>query len=601
MTFNNFAQWLERLEREPSRLAMTRDLGELFSQLSAREAYIVSYFCLGQLYPSYKKVQFGVAHKSVVKVVASVLGMHERDVTQQLKDVADLGVLFMSGERACSEGQLSIQGTQSGVVHDYSIEYVYDELERIARMSGTGSQEAKLLKLGALLSEVRPLEAKFIVRIVLGILRLGFSDMTLIDSFSWMLVGNKSLSKRIEDAYNRCADLGLVAYTLKEKGIAGINEIRVTLGVPMRLTSAERLASPDAIIKKIGPCFAEPKLDGFRLQIHVDTRGEKPVIHFFSRNLHDMSSMYPDLVRALSDLDVCTLIAEGEAISFDPNTGNFMPFQQTVKRKRTHGIDHAAGELPLKLFLFDVLYLNGEELLQKHLTTRRKILEELVGASRVNRFIINVTDQVMVTTAAELEHYFLTQIGSGLEGVVVKRPDSSYQPGKRNFNWIKLKRLEKGHLIDTVDTVILGYYYGKGKRATLGIGALLVGIYNKACDCFQTVAKIGTGLSDEGWSHIKRQCDQIALHDKPKNVSCNKDLFVDVWVKPEIVIEVTADELTQSPLHTAGQHERPSKAADCNRHAGGYALRFPRFVRYRDDKDSYETTSIDELLSFYKQ
>jgi len=604
MNFNDLAQWFERLEGESSRLEMTEMLSDLFKELSVREAQIVSYFCLGELNPPYKNVQFGIARKSALKVVAQLLGIDESDVKSYIKDVADVAALLSNYTWPSSQ--------------TLSIEDVYEELERIALISGEGSQEAKQSGLVALLGSVSPTAAKFILRIVLGTLRLGFSDMTLVDAFSWMLVGDKSLSKKIESAYNCCADLGYVASVVKKDGIAGIEKMKVTPGIPIRLAAAERLSSPKAIIEKIGPCSAEPKLDGFRLQIHIDKRKKEPIIHFFSRNLHDMSGMCPDLVNALKDIDADTVIFEGEAIAFDPSTGHFMPFQETVKRKRKHGIDEAMEELPLQLFLFDILYLNGEELFSQTLTKRRKMLTDLIKKSPVDKQIVGVTEEVFVENATKLEDYFLRQISKGLEGVVVKRPDSPYRPGKRNFNWIKLKRLEKGHLLDTIDCIVLGYYYGRGKRAAFGIGALLVGAYNKKRDCFQTVAKIGTGLSDEEWRAIKKRCDSISVKEKPKNVECQKDLYPDVWIQPDIVIEVTADEITRSPNHTAGHGEVSSRtkpvearpvqtgsvqagSVQAGSVAVGFALRFPRFLRYRDDKDRYGTTSVKELLDLYEQ
>lgn len=188
------------------------------------------------------------------------------------------------------------------------------------------------------------------MRIILGTLRLGFSDMTLIDALSWMITGDKSLRSRIEHAYNLCADIGLIARELKAGGIEALDAMHIKMGIPIRPAAAERLPNAQAIIDKIGDCVAQPKLDGFRLQIHVDNTKETPEIHFFSRNLLDMSYMFPDLVASLKNLPVKQVIFEGEAIVFDPNTGNFLPFQETVKRKRKHGIDQAISEFPLKLF-----------------------------------------------------------------------------------------------------------------------------------------------------------------------------------------------------------------------------------------------------------
>ncbi len=573
MIFDEVSVWFTRLENEPSRLEMTRVLSELFGKLSVCESSIVAYFCMGELSASYQPIQMGLADKTVLKVVARVLQKTTLEAEQLLSGMHDLGELIATGFWVPSK--------------ELSIEHVYAQLLAIARCTGTGSQEAKMDALESLLRDVTPCAAKFVVRIVLGTLRLGFSDMTLIDSVSWMLVGNKSLAGTVENAYNLCADIGLIVSTAKKSGIVGIQDMHVRVGIPIRPAAAERLSSAQEIIAKIGPCVAEPKFDGFRLQIHIDKSGGKPKIYFFSRNLLDMSDMYPDLVHALMPLAVENVIFEGEAISFDPNTGTFMPFQETVKRKRKHDIAVKAHEMPLQIFLFDILYLDGQSLMDLPFTERRRKLVMLINDSSVDKVLVHVAHDVNITNADELERYFLAQIAAGLEGVLVKRPDSPYRPGKRNFNWIKLKRLASGHLLDSIDCVVLGYYYGSGKRAAFGIGALLVGVYNKFCDCFETVAKIGTGFSDQEWQEIRRRCDGLRVDQQPKNVVCDKNLVPDVWVRPEMVLEITADEITRSPIHTAGKTQNGL----------GVALRFPRFVRYRDDKDAYESTVVDELLT----
>ena len=301
-----------------------------------------------------------------------------------------------------------------------------------------------------------------------------------------------------------------------------------------------------------------------------------------------MSAMFPDIAKELLKLDVETLICEGEAIGFDTNTGGFLPFQETVKRKRKHGVEEAANEYPLQLFLFDLLYLNNKSCLDMTYIQRHKQLEKILAGITTDHLF--VTEHTEIHSAQQLENYFHSVVETGLEGLVVKRPDAIYQPGKRNFNWIKLKRQEEGHLEDTLDCVILGYYAGKGKRANFGIGAFLVGVFNKELDMFQTVAKIGTGMTDDEWKMLKKQCDALASTDQPKNIECAKELTPDVWVTPELICRVRADEITLSPLHTAGKTDTHT----------GYALRFPRFMDYRTDKSAQEATTDTEVKRLYE-
>ena len=573
MKFSHVVYYFEEISKHTARLEITRLLAELFSQATPHEAQIISYLSLGTVRAPYEGMQFNLAEKSVTKVIAQLLATTPEQIKLHVQETGDLGSVAALGNWRPA--------------HEPTLLQIYQQLIDLEKMSGSGSQEDRAQALLTILQSVTPICAQYIVRMVIGKLRLGFSDMTLIDALSWMLVGNKSLHDRIEHAYNICADMGYITFIIKEHGVLGLDNISIIVGVPIRPAAAERLPTARDIIDKIGHCIAQPKLDGFRLQIHLDFSKEKK-IWFYSRNLQDMSNMFPDLVKVLHELPIETLIAEGEAIVYDDQTGSFVPFQETVKRKRKHGIEEAAIEMPLKLFLFDILYLNGTQLLNKAHHTRRDILTKLFSGHHEQ--VVSVIDEKHVETAQELENYFLENIQAGLEGLVVKKPDSHYQPGKRNFNWIKLKRQEEGHLDDTLDCVILGYYFGKGKRAGFGIGAFLVGIYDPKQDCFETVAKVGTGLKDADWIELKKKCDALRVPEQPHNVICAKDLVPDVWVLPEIVCMIRADEITRSPVHSAGK----------TAHELGFALRFPRFMGYRPDKSATQATTVKELLTLFE-
>ena len=576
MKFKTVAEYFEKIEAESSRLGMTTLLADLLDQATPEEAGIIVNLSLGQLHPLYIGTPLGMAEKSLIPIVARLLKHDEKNVARDIKKEGDIGkVLFnYSWQTSCTP----------------SVTDVYDTLCSIEKTTGTGSQEKKGDLLNTLLHSLSPLEAKFVVRIIAGKLRLGFSDMTIVDALSWMTAGNKSLRNTIEHAYNICADIGYITEALKQDGIAALKKISIRIGTPIRPAAAERLPTAAAIVEKLGPCIAQPKLDGFRLQVHLDKTGNKPVVHFFSRKLQDMSAMFPDLLEAVATLNVDSLICEGEAIAYDTETGCFLPFQETAKRKRKHGIEEAAEEFPLRLILFDLLYLNGKSMLDKTHEERRLAFETVAPGPDDKNAIVQLVAEQKIETGQELEAYFTQNISAGLEGLVAKRPDAIYQPGKRNFNWIKLKRQEEGHLEDTLDCVILGYYSGSGKRATFGIGAFLVGVYNETTDQFETIAKIGTGLSDESWRELKKKCDDIAVKTQPVNVLCAKDLWPDVWCTPQLVVAIRADEITKSPLHNAGKSDKEL----------GFALRFPRIMDYRNDKGPYDVTTVKEVTTLYK-
>lgn len=575
MKFSNLATIFELISQNKARLRITEILADLYLKLTPEEAYMVTYLSLGHLRPPYQNAQFNFAEKSVEKVIAQLLNIDPIQLKSAITESGDMGLALLNLPWPYKD-------------EDLEISTVYEQLILLQQTGGTGSQEEKAGILINLLNKVDALSASYIVRTILGKMRLGFSDMTIIDALSWMVVSNKSLHKEIENAYNLSADLGIIAQKLKEEDIEGLRLVKPTLGIPIRPAAAERMNTSEEIINKIGPCIAQPKLDGFRLQIHIQNDGNETKVWFFSRNLIDMSNMFPDLVKALVGFPVQNVIMEGEAISYDEETNTFLPFQETVKRKRKHNLEEYIESVPLRLFIFDILYLNNEPLIGLPYIERRRLANDCFDQYALTA--VTLIDEKLCSNTEELDTYFKSEVAQGLEGLVVKRPESIYQPGKRNFNWIKLKRVFKGHLQDTLDCVVLGYYYGKGRRVSFGIGAFLVGIYNQEKDVFETVAKVGTGLFDEEWRELRKKCDELKVSVQPSNVVCSAALSPDVWVLPKIVAVILADEITQSPMHTAGKNDNPT----------GYALRFPRFLGYSLDKHAEDSTTTDELIKFYK-
>ncbi|HBS48478.1 TPA: DNA ligase [Candidatus Dependentiae bacterium] len=590
MKFKFVTESFEQIEKESSRTSITKMIAELLKKSSPQEAAIISYLALGELRPSYQGTQFHVAEKSLINVIAAALNKSVATVKTYLKKIGDLGLVFV--EFGFS-GQHQENLFEDSHKKDLSVLEVYEKLNSVLDISGTGSQDKKENEILHLLKILDPISAKYILRIIVGKLRLGFSDMTLLDAFSWMESGDKSLRVKLEDAYNVSADIGLIIKTLKEDGIKGIEKMKIIPGVPIRPAAAERLANAKAIFAKLGPCVAQPKFDGFRLQVHKFKHKGKVEVRFFSRNLQDMSHMFPELTEAVKNMQIDSFVAEGEAISFDVETGTFLPFQETVKRRRKYEVEKFSQDFPLKLFLFDLLYFEGESILNKEYKYRRAELKNLISkVSKDAHAIIELTEEKKMDSAQEMEQFFHENISDGLEGIVVKKLDAIYQPGKRNFNWVKLKREEAGHLEDTIDCVILGYNAGHGKRAHFGLGAFLVGVFNPKKDIFQTVAKIGTGLSDQEWKDLKKKCDEFEVANKPKNVDCKKELYPDIWVSPEIVCAIRADEITISPIHTAGSVEAIKTHE-------GFALRFPRIMGYRPDKSATDATTVEELKHLF--
>ncbi|MEE8167292.1 MAG: ATP-dependent DNA ligase, partial [Candidatus Hydrothermarchaeales archaeon] len=268
------------------------------------------------------------------------------------------------------------------------------------------------------------------------------------------------------------------------------------------------------------------------------------------------------------------------ALAYNEVTGELLPFQVTVQRKRKHGIEEAAKEHPLKLFAFDLLYLDGVDYTEKPYIERRKKLGDIISDE-----VIVLSDFIITDDYTKVREYFEEELEKGLEGIIAKRLDAPYSAGARNFDWIKLKRSYRGELSDTIDVCIVGYFRGRGLRAKFGIGAVLGAVYEPEEDAFKTVSKVGSGFTEKGWVSLRETLDEIAIEHKPARV--DSLLEPDIWVEPRYVITVTADEITRSPMHTAGKTDTES----------GYALRFPRAQGFiRDDKAAEDSITVIEIL-----
>ncbi len=563
MTVSELSTYLDRLESTSSRNELVKTLAELYLKSSPVEIQPLTYLIQGRLVPFFEPVEIGLGEKLVIAAIAQAFATPTDEVAKLFGRLGDLGLVA---------AKLSAHGSSA----ELPVSEMHARLLEIAGAAGAGSVEKKRSLFAALLKQVDPNSAKHLVRIALGRLRLGIGDPTVLDALSFARKGDRSLRPVLEGAYNRASDLGLIAKTFWSGGEDDVNALKVTVGRPIRSQLAERLPNPEAVIKKLGLVAVQPKYDGIRVQIHKNGS----VVRVFSRNLEDYTVMFSELTTAARGLKDETLILDGEAIAYSKELEEYLPFQLTASRRRQHGIEQAALELPLVAFVFDILYRNGRDLTELPYEERLALVDEVIAGSTVLLPApIIKTDSVEVLTKTLLE-----SISQGLEGVVVKRPESKYQAGARNFNWVKLKRHTSGELNDTVDLVLLGYYFGKGKRAEFGVGALLAGVYDAENDRFATITKLGTGLSDAEWRQIRERADKLQVEQRPARV--DSILVPDVWLKPEVVVEVMADEITPSPRHTAG------KVGD----EPGFALRFPRVVSFRGaDKGPEDATTVKEI------
>jgi len=596
MRFSELATYFEKLEQTSSRLSLIEILSGLLKEAKVSEIDKVIYLTQGRIAPFFEATEIGMAEKTVASALANAFDVKREEVLKLYSKLGDMGKAAQelserhSGNPAKPE-QSRIKRSwtsQDDGKARMAVEEVFDILTQIAKTSGEGTVEKRQSLLSTLIKEMDPVSVKHLVRIPLGNLRLGIGDPTILDALALAKFGDKGKRKLLEGAYNRTSDLGLIAKTLLTKGLKAVQELKVQIGKPIRAELCERLPSPEKAIEKMGEVEVQYKYDGFRVQIHKD----HDKISMYSRNLEDMTHMFPELIEGtLKQVKAKTAILDTEALAYNPDSEEFLPFQETTKRRRKYNISDMAKKLPLKAFVFDILYKDGQSLIDKPLKERIKILKETVKED--DTLIPSKT--FLLSDPKELATLLEDAISKGLEGVVIKKTDSLYEAGGRNFNWVKLKRHSAGELHDTIDCVILGYITGRGKRIAFGAGALLVGVYDEKKDEFVTVSRIGTGLTDEEWREIHKRADKIKVDHKPARVS--SVINPSVWIKPEIVIEVLADEITRSPVHTAGAS---TSSASGDKEAG-YALRFPRLVSFRNsDKKPEDATTVKELVEMYK-
>ena len=580
MRFSELAQAYGRIEATSKRLEMRTLLADLLRATPTDELGPVLYLSQGLLAPEYEGIELGMADSLARRAVANASGVPDEAIAASLRASGDLGTTV-------EELLLSNPRPRTGAPLD--VKEVFDALLGVARATGEGSQEGKITAVAGLLERCSPVEARYLVRFVLGKLRLGVREMTLLDALAERFAGGtKSGRTRIEAAFNVCSDLALVANALAEGGLDGLASIHLTVGRPIRAMLGER--SPDLadVLKRMdGRAAFEYKYDGLRIQAHVPAHGPA---RLFSRRLEDISAQFPELVtelpKALRELPA---IVEGECVPIDPQTDEIRPFQEVSRRRgRKYDLERMQEEVPVVLFLFDLLLSREGAEIDRPLPERRHRLEKLV--QRDSR--VRLAEQRIVTDVESAQAFFDESIAAGCEGIMAKSlsEESTYRAGARGFWWIKYKREYTHGLADTIDGVVVGGFHGRGRRAGR-YGALLLATYDPAHDRFETFCKVGSGFDDVGLAELPERLKRFEVGERPEGVLT--ELTPDQWMRPGLVLEVRGAELTLSPNHRAGFGQvRPGT---------GFALRFPRFTgRYRDDKGPTDATTSDELLRLYR-
>ncbi|MBW3583626.1 MAG: ATP-dependent DNA ligase [Euryarchaeota archaeon] len=638
MEYGLLAETYARAEATAKRLELADLVKGLLEETPVDLVRPVIYLSQGRIAPDFQGIELGLSEKLTIGAIAGVAGVQEKEVVTKRNELGDLG--------SAAERLLSKKSQATLFRSPLTVESVFAKLQDIARTAGTGSQDKKLKILRLMLSESEPYEAKYLVRTVMGKLRLGIQDATVLDALAAMITYGKvetvtemdeetrrrreEAKAALEYANDVSSDLGLVAETalkaIKEaerrlsgeteealtgKALEAVKQIRLTVGVPLRAMLAERLSSAEEIVDKLGGKAAlEYKYDGLRIQAHLDDKG---TVKLFSRRLEDLTPQFPDVAEALRGaFEGKEAVVEGEAVAVDAESGRMLPFQAVSQRRgRKYGITERAEasqsqvfgvqegvarrgaekitEIPIATYLFDVLYLDGEELIRTPYEERRKRLAAAFDeTARVKHARLEVVED-----PAALESFMQDALAHGAEGIMAKSLSGVYKAGNREWQWIKYKADYVEGIADTLDLVVVGAFHGQGRRKGW-YGAFLLASWNPDDARFETVCRVATGFDDQQLQELRERLEPKAIDVPPKDLFLKLVEKPDVWLEPELVMEVSGAEITLSPVHScAWGMVRPD---------AGLAVRFPRFTdRLREDKGPTDTTTPDEIVALYQR
>ena len=576
MKFSIISDAFQKMEATSKRLEKTDILVKLIQEIPDDVISKAIYLIQGKLRPNFEGVELGIAEKLVMRAMSKSSGIPLKKIEDDYNKGGDLG---RTAENILHQ---KIQTTFAS--ETITLEKVYETLFKISNLEGKGSQEMKMKYVSSMLNDATPQESKFILKILLGTLRLGIAENTVMDALAIAFTGKKENREIIENAYNVSSDLGKVAEIISTEGLEQIKKFQIKLFSPIRPMLADRTKSGEETVNKFQEKFAaEYKLDGERAQIHK----QKDKIEIFSRSLEIITSYYPDIVEKISKLIISDdAILEAEVVAMNSNSGDFLPFQELMHRRRKYEIDEAVSKYPITVNFFDVLFSDGKNCMEMKYEERRKLLEKIIKQDDFARLI----PMSIIESEEQVLEVLENSINSGCEGLMLKHLDSTYRAGIRGSNWLKLKREYQNELGDSLDLVVVGAFFGKGRR-TGKYGTLLLATYNDEDDIFPSICKVGTGFTDESLDQLYQILSpKVTLKKNPRIVS---EMEADVWFEPELVIEIVASEITQSPIHKT--------ALNMLKENTGLALRFPKFTgKIRTEKNSEDASTDEEVIALYK-
>jgi len=551
MKYEIVVETYQKLESTSSTLEKTDIIARVLSQTPPEYLKKVIYLIMGKVFPPWMQKELNVGEKLTIAAISRVTGASQNEILELVKKKGDLG--SAAAVLVAKRKQVTL------FQEELTVAKVFSTFQKIAEAEGEGSVDKKVALLSELLSNSKPEEAKYIVRTVMEELRIGVGEGIVRDAIAKAFNVPAEL---VERAYAVLNDYGEVA-EIALKGVEELKKVKLRPGRPLKVMLYHKAENIEEAIEKVGkPAQVEFKYDGFRTQIHKI--GDRIVI--FTRRLEEVTSQFPEVVeRALRCLQAEEVIVDSETVGFDPKTGKWLPFQRISQRiKRKYDIEKMVKEIPVETHVFDILYLNGENLIDRPLGERFEILKKILKEEE--RF--KLVDYIRTGSIEEANAFYQKALNTGAEGIMVKNVNAPYKPGQRTGYGYKVKPL-----METLDLVIVGAEWGEGKRAHW-LSSYLLAARDPETGEFLPVGKAGTGMTEEDLENMTQLLKPLI----------KKEMGKEAELEPRVVVEVAFQEIQKSPNYRSG-----------------FALRFPRIVRVREDKAPEEADTVNRVRELYQQ
>jgi DNA ligase-1 len=568
MLYSQLCELYEDLEKNPSRLKKTEILAEFFKKIKHEKNKEVVYLLQGKVFPDYNEKEFGISEQLVIKALVKTSGTSKENLILKWKKTGDLGLV--------SEQVIGNKKQNTLFSNKLTTEKVLDNLKKLPELVGKGTVDKKMSLISELLTSASGTEAKYIIRTLLGDLRIGVASGTIRDSIRDACFDKSNLDSEknqentsaVQEAYDKATDWKLV-FEKACQGINSLHSVQLTPGNPIKVMLALKAESIEDGFERVGkPAGIEYKYDGFRMLINKDEKGE---IKIFTRRLDNVTNQFPDVVEYVKEnVKAKSFIIDSEAVGYDKKTKKYTPFQAISQRiKRKYHIEKLIQELPIEINVFDILYCNGKSLIDEPFEKRTKILRKLI---KNHKYKIRTAEQLITSDEKEAEKFYKQALKDNQEGVMIKNLNSPYKPGARVGYMLKFKPTE-----NELDLVITKAEYGKGKRAG-GLSSFTLSCLDKKTEKFLEIGK-SSGLKEK--EELGLSFTELTQKIKPLII---KETGREVEIKPKIVVTIIYQNIQRSPTYESG-----------------FALRFPRITALRHDKPLNEIATLKEITDEYNR